>query len=700
MFETTTIEPAADSASWQKAYLDRDLGWLEFNRRVLHEALDDRTPLLERLKFLAIFTSNLDEFFMKRVGVLKRRATLGGEMLPKLRDVVVGLLEQEARCFTEVLVPALAQQGIHLLRWGQLNEEQKRECGEYFDTNVSAALTPLCLDPGHPFPFLSNLSQSWGFVLKYPGESERLFTRVKVPTFLPPWVQLRAVDGKRIYVRLYEIIRHNAEKLFPGMEIAGATLFRVSRNAEIEVKEEDEDSLEEAVEEQLKQRKFEPIVRLEFSKNPDPWTRKLLIHQFELTELDVYEMPAELDYTSLFALSGLDRADLRDKPWVPVLPAALADEESDIFDVIRAGDILLHHPYESFDASVERFIRTAAADPKVVAIKMTVYRVGDDTPFVHSLIRAAESGKQVACLIEVKARFDEARNLHWGEALEKVGAHVVYGVVGLKTHTKVALVVRMEGGGLKCYAHVGTGNYHVKTARLYTDLGLLTDDRVITADVVNLFHYLTGRARKPQFQKLLVAPMTMRDRFLKMIDREIEHKKAGRRAHILAKLNQIDDSQICQALVKASQAGVTIELIVRGFSSLRPGVAGLTDNLTVRSVIGRFLEHSRIYYFANGQENPLDGEFYIGSADWMTRNLSARVEAIVPIEVRPHRERLWEILEIMRQDRRQAWQMQPDGRYVQLSPETGATGPALVGTHQTLLDLTRRRAEDYLSAME
>jgi polyphosphate kinase len=682
---------------WQKAAMDRDLGWLEFNRRVLSEALDDRTPLLERLKFLAIFTSNLDEFFMKRVGLLRRKGPSARELLMRIRETVLALVAQQTDCFLKVLVPQLAKHGIRLLMWEDLNDEQKRECNEHFDANVSPALVPLALDPGHPFPFLSNLSTSWGFVLKHPETEERLFARVKVPSFLPHWIPLKSgfSDGQAGYINLQAIIRNNAEKLFPGMEIMNATIFRVSRDAEVETKEEEEDSLEEMVEEQLRQRKFQPVVRLEFRDTPDLWTRKLLIAKFGLTELDVYEIPSLFDYTTLFALAGMDRPELRDRSWTPVLPAALANEDANIFDVIRAGDILVHHPYESFDASVERFIRSAADDPKVVAIKMTVYRVGDDTPFVRSLIRAAEVGKQVACLIEVKARFDEARNLHWGEQLEKVGAHVVYGIVGLKTHTKVALVVRQEPTGLKCYAHIGTGNYHVKTARMYTDFGLLTDDRPLTADVVNLFHYLTGRSRKPVFQKLLVAPITMRDRFLKMIDREIEHKKAGRKAYIIAKMNQLEDTQMCQALVRASQAGVPIELIIRGFSCLLPSVAGLTDTIKVRSVIGRFLEHSRIYYFANGQENPLDGEFYIGSADWMQRNLSARVEAIVPIEVKPHRERLWETLEFLRQDSRQAWEMQTDGRYVQLAPTAGTNGAAQVGTHQAMMELMRKRAEDY-----
>jgi polyphosphate kinase len=690
-------EPVVDPNAWQKALIDRDLGWLQFNRRVLNEALDERVPLLERLKFLAIFTSNLDEFFMMRMGHLARKGAAVRELRTQIRETIIGMLKLREDCFHNVLVPQLAQNGIHLLRWDQLNEEQRKECNEYFEVNISPALTPLALDPGHPFPFLSNLSSSWGFVLRHPDMEERLFVRVKVPTILPHWIPLKSgsSDGVSHYIGHHEVIRQNADKLFPGIEIVSATYFRVSRDGEFEVKDEQEDPLDEMVEKQVRQRKFQPIVRLEISANPDPWTRKLLISKFELDELDVFETSGYMDYTTLFALSNLDRPELRDKAWTPVLPSPLVDEDANIFDVIRAGDMLLHHPYESFDASVERFIRSAADDPHVVAIKLTVYRVGDDTPFVRSLIRAAEAGKQVACLIEVKARFDEARNLHWGEELEKVGVHVVYGVLGLKTHTKVALVVRQEASGLKSYAHIGTGNYHIKTARIYTDMGLLTDDRMITADVVNLFHFLTGRARKPVFQKLLVAPMSMRDRFIKMIDREIEHKRAGRRAVIIGKFNQMEDPLMCQALIRASQAGVPVELIIRGFSTLRPGVPGLTENITIRSVVGRFLEHSRVYYFANGQDHPLDGEFYIGSADWMQRNLSNRVEAIVPIEVRPHREKLWEILEILRQDSRQAWLMQVDGHYHKLHPPEGATGAALVGTHTALMEITRKRADDY-----
>jgi polyphosphate kinase len=476
------------------------------------------------------------------------------------------------------------------------------------------------------------------------------------------------------------------------MEIVDASLFRILRNAEVEVDEEDNDSLREAITEALRQRRFEPVVRVDFAPGPSPAVRQALVDRFELTDEELYEVPGLLDYTSLFQIAGLNLPALRDPHWTPMPPSRLPDEHVDVFEVIRAGDVLLHHPYDSFDLSVEHFISEAAADPQTVAIKMTAYRVGDDTPFVRSLIRAAEAGKQVACVIELKARFDEARNLHWAQELEKVGAHVTYGVLGLKTHTKVALVVRQEGHDLRCYAHIATGNYHVKTARLYTDVGLLTCDPVLTEDVVNLFHHLTGRSRAPSFQKLLVAPINMRQRFLQLIEREIEHHQSGRPARIIAKMNQVEDLEMARALSTASQAGVPVDLIVRGFCCLAPGVPGWTEQVRVRSIIGRFLEHSRIIHFTNGQQDPLAGEFFIGSADWMSRNLSRRVEAATPVEDRASRERLWEILDICLQDRRQAWEMQPDGAYIRLQPPKGASGPAATGTHDWLMELNRRRA--------
>jgi polyphosphate kinase len=693
-------EPVHKRTLPPEVWLDRDLSWLEFNARVLNEALDERTPLLERCKFLAIFTSNLDEFFMKRVGAMRTRAFASNtpanidefnRHMSRLRAALSPLLATQADCFASLL-PHLARQGIKLATWDELTEAQRAEASEYFDRHVSAALTPLSMDPAHPFPFLSNLSLSWGFMLADPETAERRPARVKVPTSLVQWIPLRADvnPGEQCLISLQELIRRNASKLFPGVEIEDAMLFRVSRNADIALEEQGENSLRELVEEQLRQRRFQPVVRIEFGRHSIEPIKEGLIQQLGLGECDVYEVDGLIDYTSLFEIASIARADLRDPAWTPIVPAAF-EPDADIFAAIRAGDVLVHHPYDSFDASVERFIRDAANDPQTVSIKMTVYRLGDDTPFVHSLIKAAESGKQVACLVELTARFDEARNLHWANELRKAGDHVIYGVRGLKTHTKLALVVRRENDGLRCYAHIATGNYHVKTARLYTDFGLFTADAALTRDVVNLFHHLTGYSRTPQFEKLLVAPINMRERFLAMIRREAEHARAGRPARIVAKMNQLDDTPIAEALIDASRAGVAIDLIVRGFCSLAPGVPGWTDNVRVRSIVGRFLEHGRVFYFANGAKDPLAGEFYMGSADWMDRNLSRRVEAVTPVERRGLRERLWEALQLHLADERNAWIMQPEGSYRQLRPGGAAGKDAARGSHASLMARARRR---------
>jgi polyphosphate kinase len=687
------------------AWFDRDLGWLAFNNRVLHEALDDRNPLLERLKFLAIVTSNLDEFFMKRVSVLRGKARVedlddpvphegdARDRLSRIRGMVNEMLSEQARCYTEILLPALARHGIVLATWDHLTTAQREEASRFFDTNVSPALTPLGFDPAHPFPFMSNLSTNWAFVLRAEDSQEMRVVRVKIPEEIAQWVTLKSdvAPGGRHFVGLEELIRHNAFKLFPGMSIDSATLFRILRNAEVELEDDEGDSLRDAVTDVLRQRRFEPVVRVDFAPGGDMRVRQGLMERFDLSEGDVFDSMGLLDYPDLFQIAGLDVPELRDPSWTPRLPLRLSDSDVPVVDAVDAGSILVHHPYESFDASVERFIDEAADDPKTLAIKMTVYRVGDDTPFVRSLIRAAEAGKQVACVIELTARFDEARNLHWAQELEKVGAHVTFGVLGLKTHTKVALVVQKHGADLRCYAHIGTGNYHVKTARLYTDVGLLTREPTLTTDVVNLFHYLTGFSRAPQFQKLLVAPINMRQRFLAMIEREIAHHQAGRPARIIAKINQLDDVEIAQTLCAASRAGVPISLLVRGFCCLRGGVPEWTENIGVRSIIGRFLEHSRIFYFANGEDDPLAGEFFIGSADWMLRNLSRRVEAATPVEDHALRGRLWDILQASLADQRQAWDMQPDGTYVQAQPEAGATGPAAAGTHAWLMEMASHR---------
>jgi polyphosphate kinase len=684
----------------REAWFDRDLSWLEFNRRVLAEALDDRTPLLERLKFLAIFTSNLDEFFMKRVGAMRTRAYASvdpaavGEFnshMTRLRAALYPMLLDQADCFAR-LRPELAAQGIRLDTWHELSDAQRREACDYFDNHVSPALTPLSLDPSNPFPFMSNLSTSWGFVLRDLETAETLHVRVKVPPTIKQWLPLRSdvPEGERCFVSLHEIVLNNANKLFPGVTIEQATLFRVSRNADIAIEEDRDNSIRELVEEQIRQRRFQPVVRLEFGESPRAEILHGLVDQFELRDSDVYELPGLLDYTTLFELASLPVPQLRDTPWTPMIPLGL-DAEADLFSVIRAGDVLVHHPYESFDASVERFIRDAADDPNTTTIKMTVYRLGDDTPFVRSLIKAAENGKQVACLVELKARFDEERNLHWANELQKAGDHVIYGVRGLKTHTKLALVVRREGDGLRSYAHIGTGNYHVKTARMYTDFGLFTCDPAITREVVNLFHHLTGYSREPEFERLLVAPINMRERFIELIHREAGHARAGRPARIIVKINQLEDLPVCEALSDASQAGVQVDLIIRGFCCLKPGVAGWTENIRVRSIIGRFLEHARVFHFANGEADPLSGDFYIGSADWMDRNLSRRIEAVTPVVVRALRERVWEVLQVQLEDQRNAWQMQPDGSYVRLHAEQGASEVALEGSHVTLMKRTRAR---------
>jgi polyphosphate kinase len=686
----------------EDAWNDRDLSWLEFNRRVLHEALDARTPLLERAKFLAIFTSNLDEFFMKRVGAMRTRAFASGSAadvdafnkhMSGLRQVIVPMLETRSSAYVE-LRGLLMQKGIRLASCSELTPAQRQDASVYFDRNVSPALTPLRMDPSNPFPFLSNLSLSWGFELVDRSSGEEIATRVKVPSVLRQWIPLQQdVPAKQLcYVALQELIRQEAHKLFPGLEVKQAMLFRVSRNADVAVEEDHDHTLRELIEEQVRQRRFEPVVRLEFGSESISSMREELQAQLHLGECDIYEMQGLLDYTGLFEIAAIDRADLRDRAWAPIVPKNM-DPDSDLFSAIRAGDILVHHPYESFEATVERFIRDAANDPITTNIKMTVYRLGDDTPFVRSLIKAAETGKQVACLVELQARFDEERNLHWANELRKAGDHVIYGVRGLKTHTKMALVVRRESDGLRCYAHIASGNYHVKTAKLYTDYGLFTSDPVITRDVVNLFHYLTGYSRSPEFVRLLVAPLNMRQRFLDLIARERDHAEAGRPARIVAKMNQLEDARIIQALIEASQANVSIDLIVRGICCLKPGVPGFTQNIRVRSVIGRFLEHGRIFHFANGAADALQGEFYIGSADWMERNLSRRVEAVTPVDSPAARRRLWEDLQTELKDSRNAWTMHSDGSYEQLLPDASTDDDAGLGSHEVLMRRTRARHE-------
>ena len=714
-------------------FLNREITWLEFNRRVLHEALDDRTPLLERLGFLAIFNSNLDEFYQKRVGGLKRQIEAGimsrsadglspQEQLERIRETVLPMLDAQAACYRDDLLPALAKEGIHLSTWGQLSEEERQLADNYFRSHLFPVVTPLAVDPGHPFPFISNLSTSLGVMLRHPmgdvdrplnvkdGEVDDVagrlhFARVKVPQVLPRWVRLTPADAGRDdyrFISSQEVIRHNLGELFEGMEIRHIEPFRITRNADVERDEEDAEDLLELIEQELRDRRFARAVRLETDDEPFHPMNRFLVQEMGLNAADVYPMPGLLDYTHLWEVHGqVNRPDLKFEPWTPVVPAKLADTESKIFSVIRSGDVLVHHPYESFSASVERFIRTAATDPQVIAIKLTLYRTAKDSPFIPDLIKAAEAGKQVVVLVELKARFDEQRNVQLAQQLEKAGIHVVYGVVGYKTHTKTSLVIRREGDSVRTYAHIGTGNYNSKTANLYTDLGLFTCDTRITNDLVELFHFLTGRSVGRSFKHLLIAPTNMRSRFEEMIDREIAHaeawKQSGGDPHasdeereksggplIIAKMNSLEDEDLAAKLYAASAAGVRVKLIVRGFCCLRPGVPGLSDNITVMSVIGRFLEHSRIYYFRNQGS----GEYYIGSADWMYRNLNNRVECITPIYDPSLTTKLQKILETMFADHRQAWDMDAEGNYTQRTPPDG-DGAATLGTHRRLMDLTR-----------
>ncbi len=683
-------------------FLNRDLQWLEFNRRVLAQALDPRNPLLERVRFLAIFGSNLDEFFMKRVGGLRRQIDAGvgsppweplspQEQMVLIRERVLDQTAIATRAFRDSLQPLLREQSIELLQWAELSPEERSEVEHWYRRNIFPILTPLAVDPGHRFPFISNMSISLGVLLRRPGESEALFARVKVPEI---GGRLYRFGSSRRFVPLQDIIANNLADLFPGMEILEVLPFRVTRNAETERDNEDAEDLLEQIQQQLRERRFARVVRLEVGARPNDRIMRFLEDELQLGDDDLYETDGMLDWATLNELADLELGELRWPKWSPLAPSGLEDDDSDIFSLIREGDVLVHHPYESFDHSVERFIEAAAADPKVLAIKQALYRTSGDSPFIPSLIRAAESGKQVAVLVELRARFDEARNILWARKLEDAGVHVAYGVVGYKTHTKVALVVRQEQAGIRSYAHVGTGNYNSKTARLYEDLGLFTCDPAITEDLIGLFNYMTGRSRQTEYQKLLVAPVAMKRRFIEMIEREADIARAGGKGRIIAKMNQIEDRSVTDALYRASMAGVQVDLIVRGFCCLRPGVPGLSESIRVSSTIGRFLEHSRIFWFGNGQADPLDGEFYIGSADWMYRNLNTRVECATPVERRAHRERLWQILQLHLTDRRQRWLMKPDGSYDTSDPMVvvegeGASDPDFIGTHQRLMQITQ-----------
>lgn len=660
-------------------FLNREIQWLEFNARVLNEAADERNPLLERLRFLMIFSSNLDEFMMKRVGGLKRQVEHGvqvvsndglsaPEQLRLIRLKTLALLKDQSDIFKNKIVPALQTHNISFIHWKNLTEKEKAFAKQYFRSHVFPVLTPLAVDPGHPFPFISNLSTSLAITLTHDEDGdEKLFARVKIPKIFPQWLRLNseAGEGEYRYVSLTEIISAHVADLFPSMKVLSIMPFRITRNADIGRDEDGAEDLLEMIAEEIKQRRFADAIRLEHGPNPDPWMLELLREEMGLGEEDLYELESLLDFSDLKSVADLKIVGLHYETWIPVAPLALS-EDSSFFQTVSARDVLVHHPYESFSASVIRFIEEAVRDPQVLAIKMTLYRTGDKSPIVPLLMRAAEAGKQVVCLVELKARFDEARNIVWAQKLENAGVHVVYGIVGLKTHCKTLLVIREEQGSVTSYAHIGTGNYHKETANFYTDLGLFTARPEITHEVVHLFHSLTGHSQKREYTHLLVAPHGMKTRFLAAIEAEIENQRQGLPAQIIAKFNSLEDTEICRALYRASGAGVSIDLIVRGFCCLKPGVPGLSENIRVRSILGRFLEHSRIFYFRNGAQAPEDGDFFIGSADWMYRNLHARVEVIAPLYDKLAKKRVLDILNLHLNDKRQAWLMNPDGSYVQL----------------------------------
>jgi polyphosphate kinase len=706
MAELVTVVSDPDSRPLdpevQPEFRHRDLGWLEFNRRVLHEAADERTPLLERLSFLSIFTSNLDEFVMKRVYGLREQVRLdveghtpaSGRLLAAVRAAISDLLVTQADIYANSIRPALAARDIHLLGWNDLTPEERAVADALFERTIFPVLTPLSVDVGHPFPFISNLSVSLGLILEDPESAEQSFARVKVPDSLPQWVRLETPAFKKAwrFVPLMDVMAPHLPSLFPDMVIRAVTPFRVTRNADVDSDFDDVDDLMIAVQEGVRTRRMEGAVRLEVPAGADPEIRRVLIDELEIAAEDVYEMPGLLEYRSLRAMASLPIPDLRYPPWRPVVPRRLRNDDESVFDVIRSGDLLVHHPYDSFDETVLRFVREAVEDPDVLAIKMTFYRTGHSSPFVPLLVQAAEAGKQVACLVELTARFDEQENIQLAKRMEKAGVHVVYGVEGLKTHTKTALVVRREKNEARSYAHIGTGNYHDDTARTYVDLGLLTCRPELTSDLGHVFNSLTGRSRRRDYRTLLVAPANMKRRFLEMIDREAEHFAAGRPAAIIAKMNQLEDRDVCRALYKAALAGLPIDLLVRGFSVLAP-TPEVEHALRVTSIVGRYLEHSRIFYFRNGADRETDGEFYIGSADWMHRNLDWRVEVVTPVVDEALRQDLWEILRIYLTDRRSAWDMQPDGTYVQRQPQPSGSTSGQEGSQQALMHRARREAK-------
>lgn len=696
--ELAAPEPPVFDSNAPEWYLNRELTWLAFNQRVLHEAQDERTPLLERVKFLAIVSSNLNEFFMKRIGGLKqqivarmRELSMDGrspeQQLSECLTVVRDIVDQQ-RALASQLHELLKEQGIFLRSYKRLTEAQRKEMREYYLRNIFPLVTPQTMDPAHPFPFISNLSLNLLVTVRYANDDASGLARIKVPLGSGIERFLKIGDDE-LYVPLEDVMANNLDLLFPGMVVEACELFRVTRNAITERDEDQADDLLVMIESELRERKVAPIVRLEVEKDMDPIHRGMLAAELGLDEAsEVFEVDGMMAMKDLFQIVGISRTDLHDSPHHPRDHPKLSDKRS-IFHIIREiGPILLQHPYESFATSVERFLREASFDPKVLAIKMTLYRTSEDSKIIEYLIDAAQNGKQVAVVVELKARFDEAANIRWANRMEEAGIHVTYGVLGLKTHSKVILVVRRDYNGLRRYAHIGTGNYHAGTARLYSDLGLLTCDPVIGEDLTELFNYLTtGYVPKRNYRKLLPAPKVLKPALLAKIEREIGHAKAGKPALIQFKMNALEDKEVTTALYQASQAGVKVELIVRDTCRLRPGIPGVSENVQVISIVGRFLEHTRIFHFRN---NGAD-EYFIGSADCMQRNLESRVEVVTPIDAPELQRELQQILDVQLNDRRSAWDMQPDGTYIQRVPGEG-DDPR--GSQQILIELAEKRQKE------
>ena len=658
------------------SYFNRELSWIEFNKRVLEEALDQSLPLLERLRFLCIFATNLDEFFMIRVSGIKQQIDAGietltpddmspREQLAAIAQALRPLIDTQLRCLCDDVLPRLSEKGVKVLSWRQLAKSQQKHMRDFFEKEVFPVLTPLVVDPGHPFPHISNRSLNLGVEIADPENLEETrFARVKVPDCLPRLIPLP--NRKSSFVLLEEIIAAHVSRLFPGMVILNCHPFRITRNADIEIEEDEADDLLKSIEEELLRRRFGQAVRLQVDHQTPPHVCEMLLKVLRLTPLDCYLQAGPVGIADFMALLSLDRADLKFEPFAPQLTTRLLDQK-DIFRAIREGDILLHHPFESFEPVVQ-FLRQAAADPDVLTIKQTLYRTSGDSPVVQALIEAAENGKQVAVLLELKARFDEENNIQWARRLEEVGVHVVYGVLGLKTHSKIALVVRREKDGLRRYVHMGTGNYNASTARVYTDLGFFTCHPDVGADASELFNFLTGYCKMGKFRKIAAAPVGLRDRLLQLIRREIQHHRPEQPGYIVIKCNALTDIELVDALYDASQEGVKIDLIVRGTCCLRAGIPGMSENISVISIVGRFLEHSRIFYFRNGGHE----ELYVGSADWMYRNLNRRVEILWPIEDPMLKLRVRDqLLAVYLKDNIRARRLMPDGSYFRIQPQPG-----------------------------